>query len=72
MSYVLSSRRAKYEEVYDTVVERGQGGTFKQTDRERSLQALMTTNLLKRLESSVQSFRLTTKSCRKAFKILWA
>ena len=61
MSYVLSSRRAKYEEVYDTVVERGQGGTFKQTDRERSLQALMTTNLLKRLESSVQSFRLTTQ-----------
>ncbi|WP_298030868.1 SNF2-related protein [uncultured Desulfovibrio sp.] len=61
MSYVLPSRRAKYEEVYDTVVERGQGGTFKQIDRERSLQALMTTNLLKRLESSVQSFRLTTQ-----------
>lgn len=61
MSYVLPSRRSKYEEVYDTVVERGQGGTFKQMDRERSLQALMTTNLLKRLESSVQSFRLTTQ-----------
>lgn len=61
MSYVLPSRRAKYEEVYDTIVQRGQGGTFKQIDRERSLQALMTTNLLKRLESSVQSFRMTTQ-----------
>ena len=68
MSYVLSSRRAKYEEVYDTVVERGQGGTFKQTDRERSLQALMTTNLLKRLESSVQSFRLTTKKLQEGIQ----
>ncbi|WP_246725377.1 hypothetical protein [Beijerinckia sp. L45] len=31
-------------------------------DRERSLQALMTTNLLKRLESSVEAFRLTLRA----------
>ncbi len=58
VSYILSSRLAKYEELYDTQVEGGRG-KLKQADRERSLQALMTINLLKRLESSVQSFRLT-------------
>ena len=61
ISYVLASRRKKYEDLYDTQVSGGKG-TLKQSDRERSLQALMTTNLLKRLESSVQSFRLTLKS----------
>jgi hypothetical protein len=45
----------KYEEMYDTQVASG-GGKLKQADREKSLQALMT-NLLKRLESSVESFR---------------
>lgn len=58
VSYILPSRLAKYEERYDTEVSSG-GGKLKQSDRERSLQALMTTNLLKRLESSVESFRLT-------------
>jgi len=58
VSYILPSRLAKYEELYDTEVSGGKG-KFKQVDREKSLQALMTTNLLKRLESSVASFRLT-------------
>jgi hypothetical protein len=58
ISYILPSRLKKYEEQYDTQVASG-GGKLKQADREKSLQALMTTNLLKRLESSVQSFRLT-------------
>ncbi|RJO59885.1 ATP-dependent helicase [candidate division WS5 bacterium] len=58
VSYILPSRVAKYEELYDTEVEGGRG-RLKQVDRERSLQALMTVNLLKRLESSVESFRLT-------------
>ena len=61
ISYILPSRLAKYEELYDTSVEGGKG-KLKQADRERSLQALMTTNLLKRLESSVESFRLTLLS----------
>ena len=58
LSYVFPSRIAKYEALYDTQV--GSGGTkLRQTDREKSLVGLMTTNLLKRLESSVWSFRLT-------------
>ena len=58
VSYILPSRLKKYEELYDTSVDGGKG-KLKQTDREKSLQSLMTTNLLKRLESSVESFRLT-------------
>ena len=58
VSYILPSRLRKYEELYDTLVEGGKG-KLRQADRERSLQALMTTNLLKRLESSVEAFRLT-------------
>ncbi|QXL85682.1 helicase-related protein [Comamonas sp. NLF-1-9] len=60
VSYILPSRLRKYEELYDTKV--GSKGTLRQADREKSLQALMTVNLLKRLESSVQSFRLTLQS----------
>ncbi len=61
ISYILPSRLRKYEELYDTQVEGGRG-KLRQVDRERSLQALMTTNLLKRLESSVAAFRLTLAS----------
>lgn len=61
ISYILPSRLRKYEELYDTEVEGGRS-RFRQIDRERSLQALMTTNLLKRLESSVEAFRLTLGS----------
>lgn len=61
ISYILPSRLRKYEEIYDTQVE-GNRGKLRQADRERSLQALMTTNLLKRLESSVEAFRLTLRS----------
>jgi len=58
VSYILPSRIAKYEDLYDTEVSGGKS-KLRQADRERSLQALMTTNLLKRLESSVESFRIT-------------
>lgn len=60
ISYILPSRLRKYEDLYDTKI--GGKGTLRQVDREKSLQALMTVNLLKRLESSVQSFRLTLQS----------
>ena len=63
LSYILPSRVAKYEALYDTEVGSGRG-RLKQVDRERSLQALMTTNLLKRLESSVEAFRLTLGSLK--------
>lgn len=58
VNYIQPSQLRKYEELYDTEVS-GSKGTLRQADRERSLQALMTTNLLKRLESSVEAFRLT-------------
>ena len=61
ISYILPSRIQKYEDIYDTQVEGG-GGKLRQVDREKSLQALMTTNLLKRLESSVEAFRLTLRA----------
>jgi len=58
LSYVLPSRIARYEAMYDTETT-GNRGVLRQADRERSLQGLMTINLLKRLESSVESFRIT-------------
>ena len=57
LSYLLPSRIQKYADMYDTRLD-GKS-VLRQADRERSLQALMTTNLLKRLESSVEAFRLT-------------
>ena len=62
VSYILPSCMAKYAEMYDTKV--GTKGTLRQADREKSLQALMTVNLLKRLESSVAAFRLTLQLLR--------
>ncbi|WP_092379367.1 helicase-related protein [Desulfomicrobium apsheronum] len=61
ISYILPSRLKKYEDLYDTLVDGGRR-RLKQVDREQSLQSLMTTNLLKRLESSVEAFRLTLTS----------
>lgn len=57
-NYILPSRISFYERKYDTVVKGGLG-SLKQSDRERSLQILMRINLLKRLESSVDAFRIT-------------
>ena len=56
--YILPGKLRKYEDMYDTKV-RGGRATLKQKDREKSLQNLMRINLLKRLESSVDSFRKT-------------
>lgn len=58
LSYILPSRMQKYSDLYDTEVGGGKG-KLRQVDREKSLQNLMIVNLLKRLESSVHSFRLT-------------
>lgn len=55
--YILPSRMSFYEQRYDTVLQGS--STFKQLDREGNLQTLMRINLLKRLESSVASFRIT-------------
>jgi len=56
--YILQNKISKYEELYDTKINGGRT-RLKQADREKSLQKLMRINLLKRLESSVDSFRLT-------------
>lgn len=56
--YILSNKLDYYEEKYDIKVKEGRA-SFKQADRERSLKILMRINLLKRLESSVDSFRIT-------------
>jgi hypothetical protein len=61
LTYVQPSRRSRYEKLYDLDAEAGHGN-LKQSGREKGIQALMTVNLLKRLESSVHSFRRTLKS----------
>jgi len=55
LTYVQPSRRDNYSQ-YDTTTETN---VLRQTDRENSIKALMKVNLLKRLESSVEAFRLT-------------
>ncbi len=67
LTYIHASKLAKYEARYDTEVGGGKGN-LKQIDRERSLKALMVTNLLKRLESSVEAFRLTLKSLQQTHR----
>lgn len=59
MNYILPSRISKYEALYDTKVGRA---TLKQVNREQALQRLMTINMLKRLESRVDSFRKTVRN----------
>lgn len=61
MDYVLPSRISKYEDLYDTRVGKS---TLKQVNREKALQRLMTINMLKRLESCVESFRITLSKVR--------
>ena len=56
--YILVNKREKYENDYDTKV-RWWNAVLRQSDREKALQILMRINLLKRLESSVEAFRIT-------------
>lgn len=65
--YILEDKREFYSELYDTSINKG--GSFKQSHREKSLQTLMRVNLLKRLESSVDSFRITLGKLIKGIKI---
>lgn len=64
LAYVFPSRLQKYEERYGNVsaglnIVGGAVSNLGQASRERGIQKLMTVNLLKRLESSVEAFRLT-------------
>lgn len=58
LAYVFPSRIAKYEELYDVTTATARSNLGQQ-GREQGLKKLMTVNLLKRLESSVEAFRLT-------------
>ncbi len=56
LNYILPSKLPIYAALYDQTVK---SSLFKQRDREKGLQLLMRINLLKRIESSVDSFSLT-------------
>ena len=58
LKYVRREKRQEYSRKYDIQVK---GGTsvFRQVDREQSLIHLMRVNLLKRMESSINSFAIT-------------
>jgi SNF2 family DNA or RNA helicase len=56
--YILPSRRSKYEESYSDDLE-GISRNVSLAGQQQGIRALMTVNLLKRLESSVQAFRIT-------------
>lgn len=63
-SYILPSRLSKYEESYGDDLE-GSSRNVSLTGQQRGIKALMTVNLLKRLESSVHSFRITLNKLAK-------
>lgn len=58
MLYLLPTRVDEYEAIYGQSVHEGKS-SFSQVDRERNLVNLMRINILKRLESSIEAFRLT-------------
>ncbi len=68
VAYIHPSRLPFYAEQYDTKFE--SGNRFRQIDRERSLQNLMTVNLLKRLESSIEAFRITLSKLQRGHRSL--
>jgi ERCC4-related helicase len=57
LEYVRMDKKEEYSRKYDQEVKGG--SVFKQIDRERSLIHLLRINLLKRMESSINSFALT-------------
>ena len=58
LRYVLTHKQEAYDRKYSTEVSGGRG-YWRQVDREESLIQLLRVNVLKRLESSVNSFALT-------------
>ena len=58
LAYVFPSRIGKYEDLYNVTAGNARSN-LGQSGREQGLKKLMTVNLLKRLESSVEAFRLT-------------
>lgn len=58
LKYVRADKREEYSRKYDITVKGG-SSVFRQVDREQSLIHLMRVNLLKRMESSINSFAIT-------------
>ena len=56
-NYILESKEGFYSKLYDD--KTNNNATLKQKNRENNLKILMRVNFLKRLESSVDSFRIT-------------
>ena len=63
-AYIQPSKLSKYEKIYD--IDVAGMPTLKQSNREKALQRLMTINMLKRLESCVDSFRITILNVKSA------
>ncbi|WP_309080664.1 helicase-related protein [Zhihengliuella sp.] len=61
LKYVFPSRLDKYEKPTAEKTSENFRGSAGQSGREQGLRQLMTVNLLKRLESSVEAFRLTLR-----------
>ncbi len=61
LGYVLPEKRTVYEKKYDMTVGIN-NSVFKQADREQSLVGLMRVGILKRMESSINSFALTVEN----------
>jgi hypothetical protein len=56
--FILPSRRSRYEQAYNDDLE-GISRNVSLQGQQKGIRALMTVNLLKRLESSIHSFRMT-------------
>ncbi len=71
LKFVRNDKKDEYARRYDKAVGAG-ASVFKQIDREESLVHLMRVNLLKRMESSIRSFRLTVDKLNSQIEVLLA
>ena len=71
LRFVRNDKKDEYARRYDKAVGAG-ASVFKQIDREESLVHLMRVNLLKRMESSIRSFRLTVDKLNNQIEVLLA
>ena len=71
LKFVRNDKKDEYARRYDKAVGAG-ASVFKQIDREESLVHLMRVNLLKRMESSIRSFRLTIDKLNNQIEVLLA
>lgn len=71
LKFVRNDKKEEYARRYDKAVGAG-ASVFKQIDREESLIHLMRVNLLKRMESSIRSFRLTVDKLNNQIEVLLA